>query len=81
MKKEVNYTYTLTDIVTLGQGDRGTMEFTYPKTGMFMSRRSTNLGWTGMFNVTDKPMTTISSSRMSSYGTALHNSKCFSNAR
>jgi FtsP/CotA-like multicopper oxidase with cupredoxin domain len=64
----------LTDIVTLGQGDRGTLEFTYHKTGMFMFHahinRFTNLGWMGMFNVTDKPIpTTISPTNpMSSMG-------------
>jgi FtsP/CotA-like multicopper oxidase with cupredoxin domain len=60
----------LTDIVTLGQGDRGTMEFTYHKTGMFMFHahinRFTNLGWMGMFNVTDKPITTAVSSTTNS---------------
>jgi multicopper oxidase len=64
----------LTDIVTLGQGDRGTLEFTYHKTGMFMFHahinRFTNLGWMGMFNVTDKPIpTTVSPTNpMSSMG-------------
>jgi hypothetical protein len=52
----------LTDIVTLGQGDRGIMEFTYNITGMYMfhahKNEFTNLGWMGMFNVTDKPITT-----------------------
>ena len=48
----------LTDIVTLGQGDRGIMEFNYDKPGMFMfhahKNEFTNLGWMGMFNVQDK---------------------------
>ena len=48
----------LTDIVTLGQGDRGIMEFNYDKQGMFMfhahKNEFTNLGWMGMFNVQDK---------------------------
>src|SRR5919199_4662405 len=47
-----------TDIVTLGQGDRGIMEFTYDQPGMYMFHahvtRFTNLGWMGMFNVQDK---------------------------
>jgi FtsP/CotA-like multicopper oxidase with cupredoxin domain len=48
----------LTDIVTLGQGDRGIIEFNYNKPGMFMfhahKNEFTNLGWMGMFNVQDK---------------------------
>jgi FtsP/CotA-like multicopper oxidase with cupredoxin domain len=52
----------LTDIVTLGQGDRGMMEFAYHKPGMYMFHahinRFTSLGWMGMFSVTDKPITT-----------------------
>jgi FtsP/CotA-like multicopper oxidase with cupredoxin domain len=51
-----------TDIVTLGQGDRGMMEFTYDKPGMYMFHahinRFTNLGWMGMFNVQDKSAAT-----------------------
>jgi manganese oxidase len=51
-----------TDIVTLGQGDRGIMEFTYHDTGMFMFHAHinefTNLGWMGMFNVQNKSSTT-----------------------
>jgi hypothetical protein len=51
-----------TDIVTLGQGDRGIMEFTYDKPGMYMFHahinRFTNLGWMGMFNVHDKSAAT-----------------------
>jgi hypothetical protein len=47
-----------TDILTLGQGDRGIMEFTYDKPGMYMfhahKNEFTNLGWFGMFNVQDK---------------------------
>ena len=53
MKKEVNYTYTLTDIVTLGQGDRGTMEFTYHKTGMFMFHADL-LTWDGRVCLTSQ---------------------------
>jgi manganese oxidase len=44
-----------TDIVELGQGDRGIIEFTYDKPGMFMFHAHvtefTDLGWMGMFNV------------------------------
>jgi manganese oxidase len=51
-----------TDILTLGQGDRGIMEFTYDKPGMYMFHahinRFTNLGWMGMFNVQDKSAAT-----------------------
>ena len=47
-----------TDIVELGQGDRGIMEFNYTKPGMYMFHahinRFTDLGWMGMFNVQDK---------------------------
>jgi manganese oxidase len=51
-----------TDIVTLSQGDRGIIEFTYDKPGMYMFHAHvtefTNLGWMGMFNVEDKSSTT-----------------------
>ena len=44
-----------TDIVELGQGNRGIVEFTYNKPGMFMFHAHingfTDLGWMGMFNV------------------------------
>jgi hypothetical protein len=44
-----------TDIVELGQGNRGIVEFTYDKPGMFMFHAHingfTDLGWMGMFNV------------------------------
>src|SRR5215217_4144374 len=47
-----------TDIVTMSQGDRGIMEFTYdiPGTYMFHAHVTefTNLGWMGMFDVQDK---------------------------
>jgi hypothetical protein len=47
-----------TDIVTMSQGDRGIMEFTYDKPGMYMFHAHvtefTNLGWMGMFDVQDK---------------------------
>ena len=50
-----------TDIVELGQGDRGIMEFTYTKPGMYMFHvhinRFTDLGWMGMFNVDKHPTT------------------------
>jgi hypothetical protein len=62
-----------TDILTLGQGDRGIIEFTYPNAGMFMfhshKNEFTNLGWMGMFNVQDKSSATttnIASSSMPS---------------
>ena len=45
-----------TDIVTLGQGDRGMVEFKYPFPGQFMFHAHINhfsdLGWIGFFNVT-----------------------------
>jgi FtsP/CotA-like multicopper oxidase with cupredoxin domain len=51
-----NPTYK-TDIVELGQGDRGIIEFTYNKPGMFMFHAHvtefTDLGWMGMFNDVD----------------------------
>ena len=54
-----------TDILTLGQGDRGIIEFTYHNTGMFMfhahKNQFTNLGWMGMFNVQDKSSVTTQS--------------------
>jgi plastocyanin len=44
------------DIVTLGQGDRGIIEFKYPLPGLFMFHSHinhfTDLGWVGFFNVT-----------------------------
>jgi manganese oxidase len=44
-----------TDIVELGQGNRGIIEFTYDKPGMFMFHAHingfTDLGWMGMFSV------------------------------
>ncbi len=43
------------DIVTLGQGDRGIVEFNYPYTGKYMFHSHINefsdLGWMGLFNV------------------------------
>jgi len=46
-----------TDIVTLGQGDRGILEFNYPLPGVFMMHAHinhfTDLGWIGFFNVTN----------------------------
>jgi manganese oxidase len=47
-----------TDIVTLGQGDRGIIEFTPQNTGMHMFHAHVNefadLGWMSMFHVYDK---------------------------
>ena len=47
-----------TDILTLSEGDRGIIEFTYHDPGMFMFHSHinefTSLGWMGMFNVQDK---------------------------
>ena len=43
------------DIVTLGQGDRGILEFDYPYPGKYMFHSHINefsdLGWMGLFNV------------------------------
>jgi hypothetical protein len=51
-----------TDIVTMSQGDRGILEFTYDKPGMYMFHAHvtefTNLGWMGMFDVQDKSSAT-----------------------
>ena len=48
-----------TDIVTLSQGDRGIMEFTYayPGTYMFHAHQTefTDLGWMGLFDVRGNP--------------------------
>ena len=48
----------INDIVTLGQGDRGIIQFTYPLAGQYMFHahinRFTNLGWQGVFNVAPK---------------------------
>jgi manganese oxidase len=45
-----------TDIVTIGQGDRGMIDFTYHYPGQFMFHSHINhfsdLGWIGFFNVT-----------------------------
>jgi FtsP/CotA-like multicopper oxidase with cupredoxin domain len=53
----VDYT---TDIVTLSQGDRGIMEFTYayPGTYMFHAHQTefTDLGWMGLFDVRGEPV-------------------------
>jgi FtsP/CotA-like multicopper oxidase with cupredoxin domain len=49
-----------TDIVTLSQGDRGIMEFTYayPGTYMFHAHQTefTDLGWMGLFDVRGDPV-------------------------
>src|ERR1044072_2403504 len=46
------------DIVTLGQGDRGILEFNYPYPGKYMFHSHINefsdLGWMGLFNVIEK---------------------------
>jgi manganese oxidase len=59
-----------TDIVTLGQGDRGILEFTYDKPGMYMFHAHvtefTNLGWMGMFNIQDKSSATATTNMASS---------------
>jgi len=51
-----------TDIVTLSQGDRGIMEFTYayPGTYMFHAHQTlfTDLGWMGLFDVRGDPVNT-----------------------
>lgn len=48
---------TVTDIVTIGQGDRGIIEFTPEHKGMMMIHSHinefTNLGWLGTFDVVD----------------------------
>jgi len=52
----------ITDIVTLSQGDRGIMEFTYdyPGTYMFHAHQTlfTDLGWMGLFDVRGDPINT-----------------------
>ncbi len=52
-----------TDIVTLSQGDRGFMEFTYayPGTYMFHAHQTefTDLGWMGLFDVRGEPVEPI----------------------
>ena len=52
----------LTDIVTLANGDRGIMEFTYdyPGTYMFHAHQTlfTDLGWMGLFDVRGPPVIT-----------------------
>jgi FtsP/CotA-like multicopper oxidase with cupredoxin domain len=54
------------DVVELGQGDRGIMEFTYRIPGQYMFHahinRFTDLGWMGMFDITrPREMGTMSS--------------------
>jgi len=50
----------LTDIVTLSQGDRGIMEFTYAYPGTYMVHAHqtlfTDLGWMGLFDVRGNPV-------------------------
>jgi FtsP/CotA-like multicopper oxidase with cupredoxin domain len=52
----VNSSSYVTDVVILGQGDRGILEFTPQHTGMMMIHAHINefssLGWMGTFNVT-----------------------------
>jgi hypothetical protein len=47
-----------TDILTMSEGDRGILEFTYHNPGTFMFHSHfnefTSLGWMGMFDVRDK---------------------------
>lgn len=47
----------LNDIIVMGQGDRGILEFTYKYPGRYMFHAHvtefTDLGWMGLFNVTD----------------------------
>ena len=49
-----------TDIVTLSQGDRGIMEFTYAYPGSYMfhahQTEFTDLGWMGLFDVRGEPV-------------------------
>lgn len=55
-----------TDIVTLTQGDRGIMEFTYdyPGTYMFHAHQAefTDLGWMGLFDVRGDPVNHVAHS-------------------
>lgn len=55
----------LTDIVTLTNGDRGIMEFTYdfPGSYMFHAHQTlfTDLGWMGLFDVRGTPASTLPS--------------------
>ena len=48
----------LTDIVTMGQGERAVIEFSYKHAGLFMfhahQSEFAELGWTGMFAVTER---------------------------
>ncbi len=47
--------YEWTDIVTMGQGERAVLEFTYQRPGLFMfhahQSEFAELGWSGIFNV------------------------------
>ena len=55
----------LTDIVTLTNGDRGIMEFTYDYPGSYMFHAHqtlfTDLGWMGLFDVRGTPVITLPS--------------------
>jgi hypothetical protein len=61
-----------TDVVELGQGDRGILEFNYTHPGMYMFHAHvtefTDLGWMGMFNVVSKPDTMM----MQPVATSIH---------
>jgi FtsP/CotA-like multicopper oxidase with cupredoxin domain len=49
-----------TDVVTMGQGERAVIEFAYRHAGRFMfhahQSEFAELGWTGIFNVTERPI-------------------------
>jgi len=51
--------YEFTDTVTLGQGERAVLEFTYKHAGPFMfhahQSEFAELGWAGIFNVQESP--------------------------
>jgi manganese oxidase len=55
----------LTDIVTLTNGDRGIMEFTYDYPGSYMFHAHqtlfTDLGWMGLFDVRGTPVSNLPS--------------------
>ena len=50
--------YEWTDVVTMGQGERAVIEFSYKHAGMFMfhahQSEFAELGWTGMFSVAER---------------------------
>jgi manganese oxidase len=59
-----------TDILTLSEGDRGIIEFTYHNPGMYMFHSHfnefTSLGWMGMLDVRDKSSLTSATNMASS---------------